>query len=78
MNDLKGMTVRSSCETTMLQAGNVAAFLIAMILNGLASSIAPKSLTQISSETDVRIQPAGYAFSIWGLIYTLLAIFVVY
>ena len=35
------------------------------------------SIGDISDLYPVRITPAGYAFSIWGLIYTLLGIFVV-
>ena len=44
---------------------------------GLDESIF-KSLGDITDEMDLRIAPASYAFSIWGLIYTLMAIFVVY
>ena len=57
---------------------NVATFLLAMVFNGLSATMMPYSLKEITDEWDTRIDPAGYAFSIWGLIYFLLAIFVVY
>jgi len=38
----------------------------------------PYSLSEITAEWDPRIDPAGYAFAIWGLIYSLLGTFVVY
>ncbi len=45
-----------------------------MIFNGLSSTnnLGGKQLNVISAEISVTIQPAGYAFSIWGLIYSLL------
>ncbi len=42
----------------------------------LKGKITGKSVGEISDSFPVRITPAGYAFSIWGLIYTLQAIFV--
>lgn len=36
------------------------------------------SLSEITDSVNARISPAGYAFSIWGLIYSLLGVFVVY
>jgi hypothetical protein len=32
----------------------------------------------ISDQWDLRIMPAGWAFSIWGIIFTLLGVFVGY
>ena len=59
---------------------NFLAFAFGMVFNGLSASgmLLPKTLAQISAEWNPAIQPAGYAFSIWGLIYSLLAIFVGY
>ena len=48
-----------------------------MILNGTAQSIMPTDLGDISRKYDVYVAPAGYAFSIWGLIYALIGIYVV-
>jgi hypothetical protein len=38
----------------------------------------PHSLSKISNTWKLEIQLAGWAFAIWGIIYTLLLIFVVY
>ena len=49
-----------------------------MLLNGLSPVIMPKSLSEITDGVDSLIAPDGYAFSIWGLIYSLLGVFTVY
>jgi len=49
-----------------------------MLFNGLSADLMPVSLPDITAEWDPRIAPAGYAFAIWGLIYSLLGTFVVY
>lgn len=41
-------------------------------------SIWPKDIGEISRETSSKIAPAGWAFSIWGLIYLLTGSFTVY
>merc|ERR1712127_698146 len=38
----------------------------------------PMSLSEITAMWDTRIDPAGYAFSIWGIIYSLLGVFAIY
>jgi hypothetical protein len=35
-------------------------------------------LAVITDENDLKIAPAGYAFSIWGVIYSLLGVFMIY
>jgi len=59
---------------------NVLAFVVAMIFNGLQSFFAPKdtNLSTITHQWHVLIAPADYAFAIWGLIYSLIIVFVVY
>lgn len=50
-------------------------------MNGLTGSttlIGGKTTAQISDKNPTLIIPAGYVFSIWGVIYVLLGIFVVY
>jgi len=50
-------------------------------VNGLAGSttiIGGKNTAQISDANPTLITPAGYVFSIWGIIYILLAIFIFY
>ena len=49
-----------------------------MASNAFSAIYSKHSLPDITAEWDLRITPAGWAFSIWGLIYSLLAIFVVY
>jgi len=61
-----------------LKIANVLSFIIAMIFNGAAQALSPQSLREQNDQWDLKIAPASYAFSIWGLIYTLIAIFVVY
>jgi len=40
--------------------------------------LTPVNLGEITTLWDTRIDPAGYAFSIWGLIYSLIAVFTIY
>src|SRR4030066_1403513 len=60
---------------------NIIAFVLMVIINGLAGStttIGGKNTAQISDANPTLITPAGYVFSIWGIIYLLLGIFVIY
>jgi len=63
-----------------LLLSNTLSLIFALVLNGLAGSGAfnGKSVGDISAKYDTLIAPAGYAFSIWGLIYLLLLLFVAY
>ena len=61
-----------------LQVLNTAGFVIAMFANGFAQELSPKTLNEISTFYDSKVQPSGYAFAIWGIIYFLLLIFTVY
>ena len=49
-----------------------------MISNGFAQQVSPKTLNDISNFYDSKVQPSGYAFAIWGIIYTMLLIFTIY
>lgn len=71
-----GATIDEDQQT--IQILNVVGFAIAMVFNGISPYFAAASLPDITDRWDVRIEPAGYAFAIWGLIYSLLAVFVVY
>jgi hypothetical protein len=59
---------------------NVIGFVATMAINALGSSgiITGQAVGEISDNYPTLITPAGYAFSIWGIIYTFLAVFVVY
>jgi hypothetical protein len=73
----KEMTSKSS----LLKATNIIAFALTVIVNSLAGSttlIGGKSTAEISNLNPTLITPAGYVFAIWGVIYILLGIFVVY
>ena len=72
------MTAKSS---SVLKWLNIVAFLSMVLVNGLAGSttlIGGKNTAQISNSNPTLITPAGYVFSIWGIIYLLLGVFVVF
>lgn len=59
---------------------NIFAFIATVLVNGLAGSttiLGGQNTAQISDSNPSLITPAGYVFSIWGVIYTLLGIFVI-
>jgi benzodiazapine receptor len=65
----------------MLRWANVAAFLITIVVNALAGSTSllnNKTTADVSDQFISLVTPAGYVFSIWGIIYTLLLIFIIY
>ncbi|SFF80065.1 hypothetical protein SAMN05216353_10990 [Halobacillus alkaliphilus] len=57
---------------------NLLAYLLVVIVNGLANTLPLNGQTtgEISNRLNVLFTPAGYVFSIWGLIYILLGIWV--
>ncbi len=59
---------------------NIIGFLGTVIVNGLASTLPLNSKTtaELSDQYPNLFVPTGLTFSIWGIIYILLAIFVVY
>jgi len=60
---------------------NAVTFIVVVFVNGLAGSttlIGGKTTAQISDANPTLITPAGYVFSIWGVIYVLLGVFVVF
>ena len=63
---------------TMLKHANVWAYIICIAANGYSAVFASNPLDKITDEWDIKIAPAGWAFSIWGLIYTLIGGFVFY
>ncbi|MBN1684333.1 MAG: tryptophan-rich sensory protein [Gammaproteobacteria bacterium] len=64
----------------ILKISTLIAYVIMVGVNYLAVllPLGGRSIGQISDNYPNLFAPAGYAFSIWGLIYTLLAIYVVY
>jgi len=67
-------------KDTVRQIVNVVALLATIAINGLANALPLNGLTtgEISDRFDVYFVPAGYVFSIWGVIYLALAAFVIY
>jgi len=57
---------------------NVVAFVFAMAINGTSNTFSRATQAEIAEEWDVRIMPAGWAFSIWGIIYLFLFSIVAY
>jgi benzodiazapine receptor len=70
----------SAKSLTLLKWANVAAFVLTVVVNSLAGSttlIGGVSTASISDSNPTLVTPAGYTFSIWGIIYFLLGVFVV-
>lgn len=60
--------------------GNLAAFAVVILLNVLSNAlpINGQTMPEISAKYPSLFTPAGFTFSIWGLIYLSLLIFVIY
>ena len=63
-----------------LQALNILAFLLVLVVNGLANALPLGGNTtgDISARYPNLFVPAGLTFSIWGVIYLALAAFILY
>ena len=61
-------------------AGNLAAFAITILLNVLSNAlpINGQSMPEISAKYPSLFTPAGFTFSIWGVIYLALLVFVIW
>jgi len=70
-----------STNSALLRWMNVVAFVLTVIVNGLAGSttlLGGVNTAFISDSNPTLITPAGYTFAIWGIIYILLGCFVVF
>lgn len=67
-------------NTKFLRISALVAYIIMVTVNYLANAlpIGGRDTGEISDNYPNLFTPAGYAFSIWGLIYILLAVFVIY
>jgi benzodiazapine receptor len=67
-------------NTNILRFGNIAAFIITIAINGLAGTtiLNGRTTAQVSDLYSNPFTPAGYVFAIWGIIYALLLVFVIY
>ncbi|MBT0158408.1 tryptophan-rich sensory protein [Candidatus Bathyarchaeota archaeon A05DMB-2] len=73
--------MKKADTVTYLRWGNIAGFIAVIVVNSLAGSttmLNGKNTAEISDAYPTLITPAGYVFSIWGLIYALLAAFVIF
>jgi hypothetical protein len=71
----------TATNSAVLRWGNIVAFLLTVVVNGLAGGTAifgGKNTAQISDAYPTLFTPAGYVFAIWGIIYVLLGVFVVF
>ena len=71
----------SSTNSTALRYANIVFFVLTVIMNSLAGStkiIGGRTTADVSNANLTLITPAGYVFAIWGVIYILLGVFVVY
>ena len=70
----------SKTNTNLLRFGNIPAFVITLAINGLASTtvLNDRTTAQVSDLYSNPFTPAGYVFAIWGIIYALLLVFVIY
>ncbi len=70
----------SSGKAIALQVGNVIAFVLTLVVNGLAGTtlLGGRTTAEVSNTYSTLVTPAGYVFAIWGIIYTLLFLFVAY
>jgi benzodiazapine receptor len=71
----------ANSSSSVLRYANILFFALTVIVNSLAGSttiIGGRNTAQVSDTNPTLITPAGYVFSIWGIIYILLGVFVIY
>ncbi|ACT92233.1 tryptophan-rich sensory protein [Dyadobacter fermentans] len=63
-----------------LQVANIIALIVTVVINYLSNTgiFNGNTMASVSARYENYFTPSGYAFSIWGLIYLLLAAFVIY
>ncbi|HTY46858.1 MAG TPA: hypothetical protein VMB46_04240 [Methanomassiliicoccales archaeon] len=65
----------------LLKWSNIVAFAAVVLVNGVAGGttiIGGRNTADVSNTYSTLITPAGYTFAIWGVIYVLLGVYVVY
>ncbi len=68
-------------NSSILAYANISLFILTVAVNSIAGSttlIGGQNTAAVSNNNPTLITPAGYVFSIWGIIYILLGVFVVY
>jgi translocator protein len=77
----KGRAITKKVRISILQIGNVVAFIAVLLVNGLAGGtrlLNGRNTADVSAAYPTPVTPAGFTFSIWGIIYVLLLGFIVY
>jgi translocator protein len=75
------MVYMQNLSGKILKPTNIIFYILTVIINSLAGGttlIGGKLTATISDSNPTLITPAGYVFSIWGIIYILLGAFVIY
>ena len=69
-----------SSNSNIIRISNIIAFIVTIIVNAAANIIPLNGITtgELSDKYANLFTPAGYVFSIWGVIYILLAAFTYY
>ncbi len=68
-------------RAVFFQAINIVAFIVTLVVNGLAGSttlLNGVTSGEVSDLYPTLVTPAGFTFAIWGVIYALLLLFIVY
>lgn len=67
-------------KDVMRQISVIVSLVVAVVVNGLANALPINGITtaEISDSFSVFFVPAGYVFSIWGLIYLALIVYAIY
>lgn len=73
-------TSSSLSQKKLLQVSNILAFLVVLVINGLANALplGGNSTGELSGLYPNLFVPAGLTFSIWGVIYLALLAFIIY
>lgn len=77
----KHRTTTQAKSLPALQVGNAVAFLVVIVINAIAGStklLNGRNTADVSAAYPTLITPAGFTFSIWGVIYVLLFVFIVF
>ena len=67
-------------RTSLDRVGNIVAFAVTVLVNSLSNAlpINGQSMAEISAKYPSLFTPAGFTFSIWGVIYLALLVFVIW
>ena len=61
-----------------MQVINALAFVVMVLANNASMKYSKYTNKEVADQWNLRLTPAGWAFAIWGIIYTLLMVFAIY